>query len=96
MIEVHMGWKLTNVTVDHKLHGSDRFAYFTDKDGKEMRLRFGSLALTPDNKKRPIYEGNDLTDEHVIIITVSLFKFNYPLLYYLGSSKSKPIYSPTR
>lgn len=93
MIEVHMGWKLTNVTVNHNLHGSDRFAFFTDKDGKEMRLRFGSLALTPDNKKRPIYEGNDLTDEHVIIY----FNYYNNLIFslYLGTSKSKSIYSPT-
>jgi len=31
-----------------------------------MRLRFGTLALTPDNKKRDIYENNDLADEHVL------------------------------
>jgi hypothetical protein len=63
-----MGWTLENVTVEEKAHGTDRFAYFKDKDGKELRLRFGSLALTPDNKKRPIYEGNDIANEHVIII----------------------------
>jgi hypothetical protein len=62
-----MGWKLFDVQVEEKAHGIDRFAFFKDKDGKEMRLRFGSLALTPDNKKRQIYEGNDLTDEHVLL-----------------------------
>jgi hypothetical protein len=63
-----MGWTLENVTVEKKDHGTDRFAYFKDKDGKELRLRFGSLALTPDNKKRSIYENNDLANEHVIIM----------------------------
>jgi hypothetical protein len=61
-----MGWKLTDIKVEEKAHGTDRFAFFKDKDGQELRLRFGSLALTPDNKKRAIYEGNDLADEHVL------------------------------
>ncbi len=51
--------------MEKKDHGYDRFAFFEDEKGQEMRLRFGSLVLTPNNKKRVIYEGNDLTDEHV-------------------------------
>lgn len=64
-LEVHFGWKLTDIKVEKKINSVDRFAFFKDKDGKEIRLRFGSLALTPDNKKRSIYEGNDIADEHV-------------------------------
>jgi len=69
-----MGWKLVDVKVEEKENHVDRFAFFKDKDGKEMRLRFGSLALTPDNKKRAIYEGNDLTDEHVNNKFLNLFR----------------------
>lgn len=66
MIDVHFGWKLKDIKVEKTVNGYDRFAFFTDEKGSEVRLRFGSLLLTPDNKKRAIYEGNDLANEHVI------------------------------
>jgi hypothetical protein len=70
-IEVHYGWKLTNVESNPTIYGNDRFAYFKDvKTGEEIRLRFGSLLLTPENKKRSIYEGNDIADEHVFLTVI--------------------------
>ena len=52
-----------------ELYGSDRFAYFKNvKTGEEIKLRFGSLLLTPENKKRNIYENNDIADQHVTIM----------------------------
>jgi hypothetical protein len=70
-IEVHYGWKLTNVESNPTIYGNDRFAYFQDvKTGEEIRLRFGSLLLTPENKKRSIYEGNDIADEHVFLTVI--------------------------
>lgn len=65
MVEVHFGWKLKNITVQKTNHGTDRIAYFQDASGSEIKLRFGSFLLTPDNKKRSLYEGNDIADEHV-------------------------------
>ena len=38
------------------------------KKAVKVRLRFGSLVLTPDNKKRGIYQGNDIANEHVKLI----------------------------
>ena len=69
MIEVHYGWEIKNVEVTDTLHGKDRFAYFTNtKTGEEIRLRFGSLIVTPNNEKRECYIGNDIADEHVFLI----------------------------
>ena len=68
-IEVHYGWKLLNVEVKDQIYGTDRFAYFkNEKTGEEIKLRFGSFLLSPENKKREIYEGNDIADEHVYLI----------------------------
>ena len=66
-IEVHYGWEMINVESNSTLYGADRFAYFKDvKTGEEIRLRFGSLLLTPENKKRKIYETNDIADQNVM------------------------------
>ena len=70
-IEVHYGWEMTNVEVKENLYGADRFAYFKNVNtGEDIRMRFGSLLLTPENKKRKMYEGNDIADEHVYFFLI--------------------------
>ena len=59
---------MINVESNSTLYGADRFAYFKNiKTGEEIKLRFGSLLLTPENVKRKIYENNDIADQHVIL-----------------------------
>lgn len=64
MIETHFGWELVNVEVVEKPNATLRYATFKNEKGEEMRMPFGTLVLTPNNKKREIYNGNDLADEH--------------------------------
>lgn len=66
MIEVHFGMELQNIEVKETYEGMKRLATFKDlKTGKEVVMNFGTFLTTPANKKRQIYENNDIADEHV-------------------------------
>lgn len=58
--------ELVDVKVERKVNCYERVAMFKDtKTGKVTEMPFGSLVLTPPNKKRQMYENNDLADENV-------------------------------
>lgn len=65
-IELHFGYELVNIEIIEKgIHATHRYATFRHKKtGEEKRMIFGTLLLSPNNKKRACYESNDLTDEH--------------------------------
>lgn len=63
-IELHFGYSLTNVEIEHKPNATMRYATFKSKSGEEMRIPFGTLHVTPENKKRQLFENNDVADEH--------------------------------
>lgn len=67
MIEVHYGYELNNVEVSQEVSGWKRKAFFKNvATGEQIELPFGTLLLTPENKKREVYMNNDIADEHVI------------------------------
>ena len=68
-LETHFGWELVNIEIEEKhVNATKRYATFKCKEtGKEMRLQFGSLLLTPNNKKRECYESNDITDKDGLV-----------------------------
>ena len=35
-----------------------------------MEMNFGTLLATPNNKKRKLYENNDIADENVTIFNI--------------------------
>lgn len=88
MIETHFGWKLTNVEVIQAgVNSVKRYATFTcSETGKEMRLQFGTLVLTPENKKRKLYESNDITDKYgqVTVNPYTLQHTKYANIFALG------------
>lgn len=51
MIETHFGWELVNVEVEEKVNATLRYATFKNEKGEEMRIPFGTILLTPNNKK---------------------------------------------
>lgn len=58
--------ELVKVDVQNTLQGLRREATFRDlKTNELVTMNFGTLLATPTNKKRKIYEGNNLADEHV-------------------------------
>ncbi len=67
LIEVHFGMELTNINVEETLvGGTKRQATFRDTaTGQDVTIDFGTFLTTPANKKRQMYEGNDIADEHV-------------------------------
>lgn len=87
-IELHFGYHLTNVEiVDKGNNNLHRYATFKNKaTGEEMKLLFGSLLVTPENKKRQIYANNDLTDEHgqVKVNPYTLQHAKYPNIFAFG------------
>lgn len=87
-IETHFGWELVDVEfVEKGVHSLRRFATFRNKETKEeMRLQFGSLLLTPNNKKRQCYESNDITDEtgQVTVNPYTLQHTKYPDIFAFG------------
>jgi hypothetical protein len=65
--------ELTKLDVQETNEGLKRQAYFKDlKTGKEVVMDFGTFLTTPANKKRKIFENNDLADEHVSLETNNL------------------------
>jgi hypothetical protein len=58
--------ELVNLDVKDTYNGLSREATFKDlKTGQNVTMNFGTFLTTPANRKRKIYEGNDLADEHV-------------------------------
>jgi hypothetical protein len=58
--------EIVDIKVTPTINGFSRYATFKDlKTGKDVEMHFGSLLLTPPNKKRKLYENNDIADEHV-------------------------------
>lgn len=58
--------ELVNVEVKQTLNGYSRKAYFKDSaTGSQIEMNFGTLLLTPNNKKRELYMNNDIADEDV-------------------------------
>ena len=63
---MHYGTDLVDVQVEKTDYGFKRVAKVKDlKTGQIMEMNFGTLLATPPNKKRKLYQGNDLADEHV-------------------------------
>lgn len=76
--------ELVKLDVKDTLEGLKRRATFKDlKTGQEVTMDFGTFLTTPKNKKRSIYDNNDLADEHVIHFFI------------LGTSISKPLLTST-
>jgi hypothetical protein len=66
LLEVHYGTELVDVQVEKTDYGYKRLAKIKDlKTGKIEEIPFGTLLASPNNKKRKIYQNNDLADEHV-------------------------------
>jgi len=88
LIELHFGWEITDVEIVEKSpNATYRYATFKNKEtGEEMRLQFGTLLLTPNNKKRTLYENNDLTNEHgeVTVNPYTLQHTKYPNVFAFG------------
>lgn len=58
--------ELVNVEVKQTHTGYARKAFFKDiATGSTVEMNFGTLLLTPNNKKRDLYKSNDITDEDV-------------------------------
>jgi sulfide:quinone oxidoreductase len=93
MIECHFGYKLVDVEVSQHLYGYKRIAVFKNtQTGEEMRLNFGTLLLTPENKKREIYEGNDLADKdgQVTVNPYTLQHTKYQNIFAFGDCANVP------
>ncbi len=59
--------ELVKLDVKETYSGLRREATFKDlKTGQTVTMDFGTFLTTPANKKRKIYEGNNLSDEHVL------------------------------
>jgi hypothetical protein len=59
--------ELTKIELIESYSGTRRQAHFKDlKTGKEVVMDFGTFVTTPANKKRSLYENNDIADQHVI------------------------------
>lgn len=79
--------ELVKIDVKETLEGWRREAYFKDlKTGKTEIMNFGTFLTTPANKKRQIYENNDLADEHgqVLVNPYSLQHVKYPNIFAYG------------
>lgn len=88
MIETHFGYELENVEiVDKGINAKARYATFKNtKTGESMRIQFGTLLLTPNNKKRECFNNNDITDEdgQVKVNPYSLQHVKYPNIFAFG------------
>jgi hypothetical protein len=61
--------ELVNIEVKQTINGLRREATFRDiKTGQTSTMNFGTFVTTPTNKKREIYNNNDLADEDVYFI----------------------------
>lgn len=65
MIVPHFGYELVDIEEVEAPNANRKYATFKHvKTGETMRLLFGSILITPENKKRSIYENNDITNEN--------------------------------
>lgn len=88
MIETHFGYELVDVEVIEKgPNATLRYGTFKSvKTGETLRIPFGTLLLTPENKKRQCYENNDITNEQgeVRVNPYSLQHVKYPNIFAFG------------
>jgi hypothetical protein len=92
-IETHFGWKLTDVEIIEKPNAKLRYATFINKHTKEeMRLQFGTLLVTPENKKRQLFENNDVANEagEVTVNPYTLQHTKYPNIFSFGDGCDAP------
>lgn len=60
--------ELVDINITDTINGTSRIATFKDlKTGTNVEMQFGTLLLTPDNKKRQLYENNDIADESGLV-----------------------------
>lgn len=88
MIETHFGWELQDVEVKDKgVNVKSRNATFKNvKTGELMTVPFGTLLLTPNNKKREMFNSNDIADEdgQVKVNPYSMQHVKYPNIFAMG------------
>lgn len=87
LIECHFGWEITNIEIQQGINSVNRYATFKNtKSGETMRLLFGSIVLTPENKKRDIYKNNEIADEtgQVKVNPLTLQHVKYPNIFGFG------------
>jgi hypothetical protein len=66
--------ELVNVEVKETYTGYKRTAFFKDlATGSEVEMNFGTLLLTPNNKKRQLYMNNDVANKDVSIKYNTIF-----------------------
>lgn len=94
MIETHFGYELTNIEVNETgVNAKNRYATFRNTEtGQEMRMPFGTLLLTPENKKNILYENNDLADStgQVTVNPYTLQHSKYPNVFAFGDCCNAP------
>lgn len=79
--------ELMKIDVMDTYAGTRRQATFKDLNtGREVVMDFGTFLATPANKKRGLYENNDITDEHVLLHFVNII---------IGTSISQSIFAST-
>lgn len=89
-IETHFGYKLKDIEIVNKSYNSiARYATFVCTDtGKEMRLQFGSILVTPQNEKRELFKNNDIANENgeVTVNPYTLQHTKYSNIFAIGDA----------
>ena len=72
-LEIHYGTELVDVQVTKTDYGHKRIAKIKDlKTGNIIEMNFGTLLATPNNKKRKLFENNDVADENVKLFNIGI------------------------
>lgn len=93
MVVPHFGYELVDVEFVESPNATRRYGIFKHvKTGETMRLLFGSLLITPENKKRSIYNGNDIANENgeVTVNPYTLQHTKYSNIFAFGDCADVP------